>query len=332
VRRVKLLWVAPVLAAVTLGIVFLRCVGDMTDVDEPLRWRNAWEVSFGIRPLDSEIDTLVKYINEVLATVDDAVSQGINSVLDNSKLGEGQRDSLAGAISGSDSLMSKVLDDDFGDYLHRFMDNDPAASAIIQGNGLSGDVGKIVDAVAWEVKSSKETVEGQLFDLQYWSGEPERINLGEGARDYINNMRETPKIAYDIYLSNRTPLSLKIYVLLFEERKWLSDISVMNDAEFQEFVDGLSNKDTTYVNLVSSGGGGKMIERGSSSSMLGGIPLSLMTGASPPWLKLLIVLDTDDLGAILGGLRELVEKRVFMDAMLKIRIEGTNDLESLFDF
>ena len=342
-KRVKLLWLASVLAAVTLGIVFLRCVGgDTADVEEPLAWRSASEIQVSYMLPDSLNDTLVRYIGDLLDTMDAAVNQGVKDVLENEfqqSLKEEQRNSIADAISeSSDSIIIKMMEsDDLKGYLRYIMENDPVVSEIIEENGLSDDVEDIVNSVATEVESSRKEVKSQLDDFKYFppedNTEPMYIDLGGDVRDFLNNLKSIPKVTYTIKFSNVTPLEFKIYVLLFEGRKWSSKISAMTNAEFQNFVDTLSN-DPSYVNLLCDGnckGGGMEIFKGQEVLLKGNIPVSLITGESSPFLKLLIVQDIDDPGPILGGLRELKEKRKFVDVVkLNIKIDYTNDLGSLF--
>jgi hypothetical protein len=319
----------------------LRCVEDAADVEEPLAWRTAFEIQVSYMLPDSLNDTLVSYIDVLLKTMDDAVSQGVNDVLESElkELKPEQRDSLVNAISGADTLISKIMEPDFIDYLRDFMKDDPAVNAIIEEYGLSEDVEEIVNSVAAEVESSQEEVREQLSDFQYFppedNAEPMYIDLGQDVRDFLNDMKSIPKITYTIKFSNETPLEFKIYVLLFDKLKWSSKISAMTNADFEKFADTLSNNDSSYVNLLCDddkqcSGGGKDIPKGR-VSLEGNIPVSLIAGKSPPFLKLLIVQDIDEPGPILGGLRELKEKRKFLDDVkLNIKIEYTNDLGSLF--
>jgi hypothetical protein len=332
VKRVKLLWILPALAAVIVGIVFLRCVEDAADVEEPLRWRNAWEIP----------------VNRIMS-VDSAVYDEVQGILNNSivdavpDMDSSASNEFASIILDNDTLIRNIMGDsipNLAEYLLNFMETDSSAKELLNRPEVKESLGdmsldELAEVVADEIVSFKE-------ETERFKNVP--LPLGMESIPALNGLEvlskiENPKIDYTLNLLNETPFNLIVYALFFEQEERWSDIAKMNDTVFLDFVkDHKYDGKSGYINLFDYTEKGerrtylkiearKPIKAPPLPEGMNDLLWKFIDGKSPVAWRWVAVIDgeIDEILSILGQREDYL-----IDVKLSIKVEGTYNLEEFF--
>jgi hypothetical protein len=329
-----MLWLLPVLAAVALGIAFLRCA-EKIEEDETLEWKTAWEIPVNLTmPVDTAIYDEVQ--NILNGKIIDAVPEMTSEA----------SEEFASIILEHDTLIRNILSDTITDlraYLLNFMNTDPAAKELLNRPDVKESLGgrsldDIAREVAEEVKSFKEETDRfKNVPLPIMNDE---IPALEGM-DFLRQI--DPRIGYKLKLENPTPFSLSVYALIFEQKNW-QDINSRNDTLFLDFIkergyqgrDGYVNPfnttyDTTnnkidtlsYLKIKAY----KPINVPPLSKEMDALLTEFVKGKKSLAWRWVAVID-GELGDIL---KDLVKREPYdIDVELSIKVEGTLNLDTLF--
>ena len=332
-KRVKLLWLLPVLVAVALGIAFLRCA-EKIEEDESLQWKTAWEIPINLTmPVDTAIYDEVQ--NILTQNIVDAVPD----------LGSETSNEFVSIILENDALIKNITSDtisvtELKNYLLDFMKTDSLAKELLNRQDVKESLGdmtyeEIAETVAEEINSFKGEVDDRFKNVPLPIMNDE-IPALEGM-DFLRQI--DPHIGYKLKLENPTPFSLNVYALIFEKKNW-QDINRRNDTLFLDYIKerGYQGKDgyvnpfdstiynkerLTYLKIEAK----KPINVPQLSKEMDALLTEFVKGKKSLAWRWVAVID-GEIGDILKDLGE--RKKYDIDVELSIKVEGTLNLDTLF--